>query len=258
MLQEAGYQVKDGKVPSLFGGDQERFIRMDTLGPGYTPEDLRAVISGQKQHTPRKRKAVPTPPPKSSGNLIIDIQKKLQEGKGAGYANWAKRFNIKQMAQSLLYLQEHGLTDYEALSIRASEASSRFSQLSGEIKSAEARMVEIAVMQTQIRNYARTRKVYVDYRKAGYSKKFLFEHEADIAVHKAAKKFFDEQGIQKLPSIKELQMEYADLLAQKKQAYAAYRQAREEMKELQIAKSNIDALLKAETPPQKEPHEQEH
>ncbi len=258
LLQEAGYQVKDGKVPSLFGGEQERFLRMDTLGPGYTPEDLRAIIAGQKQHTPKKCRTVQVAPKKASGNLIIDIQKKLQEGKGAGYANWAKRFNIKQIAQSLLYLQEHGLTDYEELSARASEASSRFSQLSGEIKSAETRMAEIAVMQTQIRNYARTRKVYIDYRKAGYSKKFLSEHETDITVHKAAKKFFDEQGIQKLPSIKQLQMEYADLLAQKKKAYTAYRQAREEMKELQIAKSNIDALLKDEAAPQKESHEQEH
>lgn len=54
------------------------------------------------------------------------------------------------------------------------------------------------------------------YRKAGYSKKFLAEHEADILLHKAAKKAFDEMGIKKLPTVKSLQAEYAELLAEKK------------------------------------------
>ncbi len=243
LLEAAGYQVKRGKVPSLMGGEQKNFIRMDTLGDSYSPEVLRAVLQGKQEHKPRKRRAIQVAPVKPSGSLIIDIQQKMQEGKGAGYVNWAKRYNIKQMAQSLLYLQEHELTSYEELSEKAATASATFSELSGKIKTAEKRMAEISVMQTHIRNYAKTRGVYIDYRKAGYSKKFLAEHEKDITLHKAAKKYFDEQGIKKLPIIKELQSEYAELIAQKKAAYAEYRQAREAMKDLQIAKANVDAIL---------------
>lgn len=104
-------------------------------------------------------------------------------------------------------------------------------------------MAEIAVMRTHIINYAKTRDTYVAYRKAGYSKKFLAEHEADITLHKAAKKHFDELGIQKLPTVKSLQAEYAALMAEKKAAYAEYRKAREDMKELLTAKANIDRIL---------------
>lgn len=107
-------------------------------------------------------------------------------------------------------------------------------------------MAEIAVLRTYIINYAKTREIYVAYRKAGYSKKFREEHEADILLHQAAKNAFDEMGIKKLPKVKELQTEYAQLLEEKKKAYAEYRRSREEMRELLTAKANVDRLLNME------------
>ena len=243
LLRQAGYEVKGKKVPSLLGGEQKKSIRMDTLGDGYTPADLRAVIAGEKAHTPRKNAAAPVKPEKRSGNLLVDIQAKLRAGKGAGYARWATLFNLKQMAQTVAYLQDHELLDYAVLSEKAAAASAHFNELSARIKSAETRMAEIAVLREHIVNYAKTRDTYVAYRKAGYSKKFLAEHESEITIHKAAKNYFDGLGFKKLPTIKALNTEYAELLAEKKAAYADYRKAREEMKELLTAKANIDRIL---------------
>ncbi len=107
-------------------------------------------------------------------------------------------------------------------------------------------MAEIAVLRNHIINYAKTREVYVAYRKAGYSKKFLAEHEADILLHKAAKNAFDDMGVKKLPAVKSLQTEYAKVLEEKKKAYAEYRRSREEMRELLTAKANVDRLLNME------------
>ena len=116
-------------------------------------------------------------------------------------------------------------------------------------------MEEIKDLKTQIINYARTREVYEAYRKAGYSKKFYREHEADILLHKAAKKHFDELGIKKPHTVKSLSAEYAELLAEKKKAYGEYREARDEMKELLLVKANIDTIMgkdgKAHDDPQK-------
>lgn len=102
-----------------------------------------------------------------------------------------------------------------------------------------------------IRDFERVARKYgVDYaikRVKGepnkYSKKFLAEHEGEIALHKAAKKAFDELGLKKLPTIKTLRAEYAALLAEKKQTYAEYRQARDEMRQLLKAKANVELLL---------------
>ena len=173
---------------------------------------------------------------------------------------WASAFNLKQMAQTLNYLTEHKLLNYADLSQKAAEASAGFNDVSGKIKAAEQRMAEIAVLKTHIINYAKTRDVYVAYRKAGYSKKFKAEHESEILLHQAAKKFFDESGLKKLPTVKELQTEYASLLAEKKSAYADYRKARDRMKELLTVKANVDRLMgydKSE-PGKNSEHQKEH
>ena len=224
------------------GGDQKRFIRMDTLGPGYTPEDLRAGIAGTKEHTPKKKELTDAPV-KPSGSLLIDIQAKLQEGKGAGYARWAKTFNLKQLSQTLIYLEENGLLDRSVLEEKAATATTQYHALSSNIKSAEQRMVENKIMQQHIINYAKTRDTYVAYQKAGYSKKYLAENESEIILHKAAKQFFDDKGLKKLPSVKSLHAEYAQLLSEKKSMYADYRKAMDEMRAVQTAKANVDRIL---------------
>ena len=104
-------------------------------------------------------------------------------------------------------------------------------------------MTEIKILRQHIVNYSKTRSVYVGYRKAGYSKKYLAEHEADILLHKAAKKYFVEQGLEKLPTYQSLQKEYTELMSQKKFMYSEFKKAQEKMRELQTAKSNVDRIL---------------
>ena len=241
LLREAGYEIKAGKIPALRGKNQKRFIRLDTLGSGYGEVELRAVLSGEKVHKPRKK--IIRSVSEKQVNLLVDIQAKLCAGKGAGYERWVKVFNLKQMAQTVNYLTEHSLLEYDALATKTASTTARYNELSAQIKAAEKRLAQIAVLKTQIVNYAKTRDTYVAYRKAGYSKKFLAEHESDILLHKAAKKAFDELKVKKLPTVKSLQAEYAALLAEKKAAYADYRKARDEMKELLTVKANVDHLL---------------
>ena len=116
-------------------------------------------------------------------------------------------------------------------------------------------MAEIAALQKQIVNYSKTRDVYAAYRKAGYSKKFLAAHETEILLHKAAKAAFDKLCLQKLPTYKTLQAEYAGLLAEKKKAYAEYAAAKNEMQAVLTAKANVDRLLGA--PPERPEQEKE-
>ena len=84
------------------------------------------------------------------------------------------------------------------------------------------------------------------YRKSGYSKKFLEAHREEITLHKAAKAAFDEAGLQKLPKVKELDAEFAELLTKKKAAYPDYRKARDEMQELVRAQKNVERFFAEE------------
>lgn len=254
LLRQDGYQIKDGAVPSLLGDGQKRFIRMDTLGENYSPYVLRAVIQGQRKHAPRKRKVLTVTKEETPGNLILDMQTVLQQKRGVAYEKWAKRFNLKQAAQTLLFLQEHNLTEYSELRNRAAAASSEFHAVRKNIKDLEERLQRNAVLQRHIQNYSKSRQTYIEYQKSHYDSKFKETHKQEIILYMAARKYFDELGTSKLPTIKTLKAEYAELLTQKKAAYAIYRKKKTERDQLQTALANVDSILPEQLSDKELPH----
>ena len=112
-------------------------------------------------------------------------------------------------------------------------------------------------IKTQIIAYMRAREVYDGYRKSGYSRTYYVEHESEILLHNAAKKAFDEWNLRKLPSVKNLNAEYMDLVKQKKALYVEYSAVRSEMRELLIHKSNVEKILGVDETEAKKQTEQE-
>ena len=99
LLKESGCEVsKRGKSYRLKLPGWEKAARMDSLGEGYGLDDLQAVLSGKKTHTPRKK--IVTQAETQKVNLLVDIQAKLQAGKGAGYS---KKFREEHEEEILLH-----------------------------------------------------------------------------------------------------------------------------------------------------------
>lgn len=148
LLQGMGYEVKRGKNIAVRNSDQKKFVRFRSLGAGYREEDLERVFAGEVIHKPdpkmeRSEKVQDTVPEKKI-DMLVDIQKIIAKGKGPGYERWAKVHNIKQMAQTLLFLQEHDLRDYEELAKRAQSSADRFNEISARQKKLEGRLSEIS------------------------------------------------------------------------------------------------------------------
>ena len=244
-LERQGYEAKRSKHTAVKGKGQKRFIRFRTLGTGYGEDEIKAVLEGKAKHQPYQKQ----PPKEQPFQLLVDIQGKMAEGKSVGYKKWATKFNLKEMSKTLLFLQEQKIGSAEELRERAAAATERYHAMGDSIKAAEARLTEIAVLKTHIINYAKTRPVYDAYRKSGYSKKFLEAHREEITLHKAAKAAFDEAGLQKLPKVKALDAEFAELLTKKKAAYPDYRKARNEMQELMKAQKNVEMFFAEEKVP---------
>lgn len=238
LLELEGYKIKRGKNITFVHDNFKQNVRMNTLGEGYSEEDIRAVLAGLRSHTPKKRSVAWN---SNCAQSIIDIQAKLATGKGEGYRRWATVENLKRIAKTKLYMDEHCLS-YDDLAERKEQLAAKEGVLSNRINQAQARMAEIQALQTHIINYNKTRDTYVAYRKSGYSKKFLAEHEADISIHKAAKKAFDEIGVKKLPTRKIIQAEFAELLTGKKSDYAELKRVREELRDLTVHKANYEEL----------------
>ena len=233
-LRQTGWEVSTG-VHVTFRKSGQRAIRLRSLGEGYSEAELRAAIAGRAEHLPRSRR--------ERTSLVIDIEAKLAEGKGAGYERWVKVFNVKQMAKTLLYLQEHSISSRAELIARANAVGEKLADVRKNIKAAEARIDEVAQLRMKIVSYARTRKVFAEYKASGYSRKFYSEHEADIEKHREAKRYFNEYGLKKLPKVKDLNAEFNVLVTEKRAAYAEYRVLRDEQRELLIHRQNVESLL---------------
>lgn len=239
-LEENGYTVKQGKFISVRGKGQERFIRLCSLGEGYTEDDINAVLTGTKAHRARKGKRIDLDNQKF--RLLVEIDDRIR-ARGPGYQRWATTYNLKQMAKTRIFLKEQEIGSMGELREKAASASVEFGRIDRDLKAAEQRLVEIAALKKHIVNYAKTRDVYVAYRKAGYSKAFFEEHREEITLHKAAKDAFQKMNVSKLPKIKKLSEEYATVLAEKKSLYTQYRLVREQMQEYQKALHNTEVFF---------------
>ena len=245
LMEESGYAVKRGRggaISFLVPGQQRatRF-RSSTLGEGFDPEDIRAVIDGK---WPLPEVGSPAPAAPVRVNLIVDIQERLRSGKGPAYERWAKVYNLKQMAAALQFVQEHQISEYSQLSEEAEAAATRFHALTEQLRQTEADLAHTSELMGAVVQYAKTRPVFDGYKAAKYSKKYLTAHEAELADYRAAKAALNDLlGGAKLPRMSELKEKRRTLAAQKKALYADYREAQQRMREAVAVKANIDHLL---------------
>ena len=233
-LQAIGIEIKQGKNIALKLPGEKRFVRLKSLGDEYSEAAIKARLLGKKQ-----RQAQDKP------NLLIDIQAKMQQANSSGYESWAKKFNLKEMAKTVMYLQENGLLNYEVLQDACADASEKYNSTAEKSKANSERMKEISELQKHIGAYRKNRDIYAEYRKLAPKKQAAFyeQHRSQIVLCEAAKKFFDELGLHKLPCIQMLKQEYAELQAENKKLYPEQKRQRVKMLELLTARSNVERIL---------------
>lgn len=160
-------------------------------------------------------------------------------GKGTAYEHWAKGFNLKQTAKTLLFLQQHDIHSYEELERLTNEAVTGTDQLLASIKEKDARIKEIEALRQHIFDYSKTRKIYLEYKRLPKAKKAEF-----YELQEAARAAFDRlpEGT-KLPTVKELNAERTRLIRERQAEYAEYRKVKAERTEFIRAKQNADVIL---------------
>lgn len=182
---------------------------------------------------------------------LVDIEKKLAEGKGRGYERWATMHNLKQMAATLNVYQEYGFTSPEQLEAAVDTAYQEMRQTSGELKALETKLQGKKELQQQVLAYAKTKPTR-DGLKAQKSEKaraaYRQANESDFIIAEAAARYFKAHGITKLPARKALQAEIEQLISEKDGLYNTYHEQKQRFKELQTVKRNIDQILRRNEP----------
>jgi len=239
LLEVRNHEFKRSRRSVRMEG-QKGFIRLNSLSPDHTEDAIRERLSGERTVPPREKPS-PTRPAKLC--LLIDVQNSIKAQNSPGYAQWAKVFSLKQAAKTLLFLQDNGLDDLEKLSAAAQGAKDDYNARQTRIHAINARLAEINTLQKHIGAYRKTKDIYAQYRKSKFSKKFYNQNEAAIKTCKAAKAYFNEMNLEKLPTIKALQQEYAKLSAEKKTLYSGHGDVRKHMQEVLTAQQNVRMLL---------------
>ena len=238
LMQEAGYEIKTGKYISFRAKGQERFTRSKTIGENYTEERIKERIAGR---TPRRSQRQTTP---KGISLIGDIQERIRLIDSKGYEYKAKLTILKEAARTLNYLTENNLLQYADLEKKVEDVHSSYDRTGKELKGVEARLREVQPLIKNISNYQRLKPVYDAFQKAKDKPGFKAKHEAELVIFEAARStLLAMQGDEKLPSLKTVQAEQAQLFEEQERLYAERNRFKKEAKQIETIKSNVDTFL---------------
>ena len=138
------------------------------------------------------------------------------------------------------------------MTAKIAEVQTASEQAAEALKDAEARLSDMAVLIKNITTYQKTKPTYEAYRKAKDRGSYRAAHERDIILHEAAAKTIKGAGISKLPDIAALQTEYAKLQERKEALRVDYGRLKKQAGEYDVAKQNIDRILRQPKEPQRE------
>ena len=247
LMQQYGITVKEsrGQLSYLPFG-RTKFIRAKHLGDKF---EKGLVLATLQENAERKRAVQPKP---DRIGKLVDIQAKLKQGKGIGYERWAKKHNLKAMAQTLILLEEKGLTDEAALNQRIAELETKYHDALAVVKDLEGRMKTNNKLRYHVAAYASTKTIAQQLKTAKCPAVFEEQHRAELTAYRAAAAYFKANDITKLPSPKKLEAEYAQLASEKAKFYEQYKEAKEELLKLKTAKQNVASFFREEEPAQQE------
>ena len=247
LMQQYGITVKEsrGQLSYLPFG-RTKFIRAKHLGDKF---EKGLVLATLQENAERKRAVQPKP---DRIGKLVDIQAKLKQGKGIGYERWAKKHNLKAMAQTLILLEEKGLTDEAALNQRIAELETKYHDALAVVKDLEGRMKTNNKLRYHVAAYASTKTIAQQLKTAKCPAVFEEQHRAELTAYRAAAAYFKANDITKLPSPKKLEAEYAQLASEKAKFYEQYKETKKELLKLKTAKQNVASFFREEEPAQQE------
>ena len=247
LLQQYGITVKEsrGRLSYLPAG-RTKFIRAHSIGDKFDKAAVLATLQANAEREPKAQFKQDT-----IGKLI-DIQSKMTEGKGIGYKRWLTKHNLKVMAQTVKLLQEKNLTDEDALNQRIAELETKYHDALAVVKDLEGRMKTNKELRYHVAAYASTKTIAQQLKTAKRPAAFEEQHRAELTAYRVAAAYFKANDITKLPSLKKLEVEYAQLASEKAKFYEQYKEAKEELLKLKTAKQNVASFFREEEQTQQE------
>ena len=223
----------------------ERFYKNTDWDPDKNVRSGLSAADKNQSLTPQQKTEKAIIFIESDLRLVVDLQQCVKAQQSRAYAQRVKLTNLKQMAKTISYVQEHGFDTLQDLTTAFENTKSQTGKMRKALHSTENKLKEINEQIHYTGQYLSNRKIYTQYLKSRNKKHFREEHQAEILLYETARKFLKEHsGTDKLPSMKSLKEKKEKLAKLKNSQYAAYRNLRDYQKELKTVCSNVDMILR--------------
>ena len=181
---------------------------------------------------------------KSDLRLVTDLQHCIKAQQSQAYAQKVKLSNLKMMAQTVAYVQEHGFQSKADLDAALSDASAQSTDARNTLKSTEDTLKNVNEQIHYTGQYLANKSIYSDYRKSRNKEKFYDDHRAELTLYESALRILKEksQG-NKLPTLKMLHEEKNRLTELQTMQREDFNARREHERELRTVCSNVDIIL---------------
>ena len=204
-----------------------------------TVKDLQTALSPDASDIP-----VPFIFIKSDLRLVIDLQTCIKAQQSEAYAQKVKLSNLKQMAQTVAYIQEHGYNSLEDFHTALDQASDQTSAARKFLKDTEQQLKDVNEQIHFTGQYLAYKNVYVNYRKSRNKDKFYEEHRAELSLYDTALRTLKEKSVgNKLPSTKSLYAEKDRLIELRNMQREDFSNRRNYEREFRTVSANIDMIL---------------
>ena len=204
-----------------------------------TATNLQQALSSDSSQIP-----VPFVFIKSDFRLVIDLQTCIKAQQSEAYAQKVKLTNLKQMAQTVAYIQEHGYDTRADFNAALTNAESQTSLARKKMKDTEQQLKNVNEQIHFTGQYLAYKDLYAQYRKSRNRNKFYEEHKAELSLYETALRVLKEKSNgQKLPSIKSLYTEKDRLTELREVQQADFYSHRDQERELRTVDANIDMIL---------------
>ena len=224
-IADLGYEIKYGKHIAFKPKDKARFTRAKTIGEDYSEERLKERIA--------EREFIKTPPAKKRIGNVIDMNTNVKVKESKGYEYWATKHNLHTMAESIIYIREHGIKSVKQLDEYIQKTADERQNLQDQIKDIEKEMQKLSTTMEQVHTVKKYRACYKEYTANPSDKAFFEEYKAQITLYENALSEL-KKSYSKLPNSKDILAEL-DKLQEKKNTL---------MQEYSSSKSTMDELYK--------------
>ena len=217
----------------------DRKMKIEEPQVPNTAKDLQTALSPDASDIP-----VPFIFIKSDLRLVIDLQTCIKAQQSEAYAQKVKLSNLKQMAQTVAYIQEHGYDSLEDFHAALDQASDQTSVSRKSLKDTEQQLKDVNEQIHFTGQYLAYKNVYADYRKSRNKDKFYEEHRAELSLYDTALRTLKEKSAgNKLPSMKALYAEKNRLIELRDMQREDFSNHRDYERELRTVSANIDMIL---------------